>query len=73
MIDLYIMENCPYCRKVMDFLDENHIDFNKNDISYPENHQRLLKLGGIDQVPFMVDGDIMMYESADIIEYLQTK
>jgi glutathione S-transferase len=33
----------------------------------------LLKLGGKEQVPFMVDTDkgVMMYESEDIIEYLK--
>jgi glutaredoxin len=67
------METCPYCRKVMNFLDENNIDYNKIDITNSENHRRLLELGGKDQVPFMVDNDIKMYESSDIIDYFKNK
>lgn len=73
MVDLYMMETCPYCRKVMNFLDENNIDYNKIDITNSENHRRLLELGGKDQVPFMVDNDIKMYESSDIIDYFKNK
>ena len=73
MADLYVMETCPYCRKVMDFLYENQIDFNKKDISNGENHRRLLELGGKDQVPFLHDENVKMYESDDIIEYFKNK
>ncbi len=71
MVDLYIMETCPYCRKVMNFLDENNIDYNKIDITNSENHRRLLELGGKDQVPFLHDGNTKMYESSDIIKYFE--
>ncbi len=74
MIDLYVLETCPYCRKVMDFLEENNILYNKFDITDPENHAKLLDLGGLDQVPFLYDGEnnIKMYESDDIIVYAKT-
>ena len=32
MLDLFILETCPYCRKVMSFLDENGVKYNKIDI-----------------------------------------
>lgn len=72
MIDLYVLETCPYCRKVMDFLEENNILYNKFDITDPENHAKLLDLGGSDQVPFLYDSknNIKMYESDDIIAYM---
>ena len=73
MADLYVLENCPYCRKVMDFLSENKINFNKKDISNSENHRRLLELGGKDQVPFLHDENVKMYESNDIIDYFTKK
>ena len=62
MLDLFILETCPYCRKVMSFLDEKGVKYNK------------VKMGGKRQVPFLVDTDrnIQMYESDDIIEYLKT-
>jgi len=73
MIDLYVSETCPYCRKVMEYFDENNIEYNKKDVSYSENLERLIKIGGISQVPFMVDGSTKMYESSDIIEYIRGK
>ena len=74
MFDLYIMETCPYCKKVMSFMDENGIKFNKIDISDKSAEDALIQLGGKRQVPFFVDKErnIQMYESADIIEYLKT-
>lgn len=73
MIDLYITENCPYSRKVMDFCDENNIKYSKFDINYRENLEKLLELGGLHQVPFMYDekNHTKLYESDDIIAYLK--
>jgi glutathione S-transferase len=33
----------------------------------------LLRIGGRNQVPFLVDGDVKMYESMDIIHYILKK
>jgi glutaredoxin len=73
MIDLFISEACPYCQKVMKYFEENNIEYNKIDTADEDNVLRLMTLGGKDQVPFLVDGDVKMYESSDIIEYLKTK
>lgn len=75
MFDLYISETCPYCRKVIDFLEENNIKYNKKNVIEPENLNMLLKLGGKAQVPFLDDfeNNISMYESDDIIEYLKNR
>lgn len=71
MFDLYISETCPYCRKVIDFFEENNIKYNKKNVIEPENLNMLLKLGGKAQVPFLDDFEknISMYESDDIIQY----
>ena len=73
MIELYISETCPYCRKVMDFLFDKKTDYAKKDIANSLNLDNLLKIGGKHQVPFLVDGDVKMYESDDIIKYLREK
>ena len=75
MFDLYILESCPYCRKVMDFLDKNNITCNKKNISDKENREQLIRLGGYEQVPFLHDSalNINMYESDDIIKYIESK
>lgn len=71
MIELYISETCPYCSKVMDYFDENDIEYIKHDVSEPRNIKLLLEKGGKAQVPFMVDDehDLSLYESDDIIDY----
>ena len=73
MADLYILESCPYCRKVMNFLNENNIEYNKLDVSEPENYDNLQKIGGKSQVPFLDDREngVRLYESDDIIDYFK--
>lgn len=74
MLELFILETCPYCHKVMDFLEKEGIKYHKIDISNKESEESLIKIGGKRQVPFLVDKErnIQMYESNDIIEYLKT-
>lgn len=73
MIELFIMETCPYSQKVMKFAKENDIDYEKMDITKSENLDKLMELGGMRQVPFLYDpeNDVTMYESDDIIEYFK--
>lgn len=75
MIDLYILETCPYCRKVMKYLDENNIKYNKKNIVNENNLNELIKFGGKEQVPFLSDRDNkkLIYESNDIIEYIKNR
>ena len=74
MLDLFVLENCPYCIRVMDYLNNEGIKYRKIDISNKESEDSLIKIGGKRQVPFLVDNErnIQMYESNDIIEYIKT-
>ena len=74
MLELFILETCPYCKKVMAYLDENKMEYRKVDIANKENEESLIRIGGKRQVPFLIDKDrnIQMYESNDIIEYVKT-
>ena len=74
MLELFILETCPYCIKVMEFLDKEHMKYRKIDISNKDSEDSLIQIGGKRQVPFLVDTErnIQMYESNDIIEYLKT-
>lgn len=72
MLNLYILPNCPFCKKVLAFLQENKIPFNALDISENKDFlDDLIKIGGEKQVPFLVDteNNVRMYESDDIIDY----
>lgn len=72
MLDLFVLETCPYSQKVMRFMKENNIPYHKHDVEDSENLEELIELGGEQQVPFLYDedNDISMYESDDIIEYV---
>ena len=72
MLDLYVSQYCPYCKKVMNYLQENDVEFNMLDVADSVNFDKLVKLGGKDQVPFLNDteNDVLMYESDDIIDYI---
>jgi glutathione S-transferase len=74
---LYIEEYCPYCNKVRQALpqlglSEEH-DVEIKNRSAGNNREELLALGGSPQVPYLVDTKTSkaMYESGDIIAYLQ--
>lgn len=73
MLELYYSETCPYCRRVIEYLRENDIDFSPKDVSIPQYYDELMELGKIAQVPFLVDTDnnVKMYESDSIISYVK--
>ena len=74
MIELFMLDYCAYCQKVMEYLNVHEIPYKKIDISNKANEEALIKIGGKRQVPFIIDKEhgIEMYESRDIIEYLKT-
>lgn len=74
MLLLYMLDECPYCQKVLHRLEEKNLTFRALNIHDPVNLDELLHLGGVEQVPYLVDTDNnqKMYESEDIIEYLET-
>lgn len=74
MFDLFELERCPYCQKVMKYMDENDIAYVKHDIDNKQEEETLIRLGGKRQVPFIFNqkSGLKMYESADIIEYLSS-
>lgn len=74
MLLLYTLEECPYCKKVIKHLEEKQIQYRALDIQNAVNLDELLHLGGEQQVPFLVDTErnVKMYESDDIVEYLET-
>lgn len=73
MLDLFILETCPYCKKVIGYMKENNIKFHKFDTINSDNVLRLLSIGGKDQVPFLYNETTndKLYESDEIIKYLR--
>ncbi|HCB10934.1 MAG TPA: glutaredoxin [Cyanobacteria bacterium UBA11991] len=74
MIELYMLETCPYCKKVLNYLNENNFKYITHNIKDKNKHDKLIELGGKEQVPFLYDNvkNIKMYESDDIIAYLKS-
>lgn len=73
MLKLYVKTGCPYCASVLKKLEEDNISFEELNINKEEILIDLLQKGGKKQVPFLVDEekDRIMYESGDIIDYLE--
>lgn len=71
-LELYYRPMCPFCQKVLRFIEENSISLELKDISgTPELGRELTSLGGKTQVPCLsIDGKTL-YESDDIIQWLK--
>ena len=72
-LNLYMMETCPFCRKVIREIEEEgrtdirYSNINKNE----EDRNTLVSVGGKQQVPCLfIDGE-PLYESDDIIKWLR--
>jgi glutathione S-transferase len=82
MMTVYVKTGCPFCGKVLAKLKELDLPFNEKNIADEGVVAELLERGGKRQVPFMeddnmtpylVDDDVEMYESSDIVAYLEKK
>lgn len=81
MFELYEFVDCQYCERVRQTLKRLNIEYISRIVGSDEddaNRVKLLELGGRLQVPFLVDltdpaNPVMMYESGDIVKYLEEK
>lgn len=70
--ELFIMPSCPYCQKVLRFMEARDIELPLRDITLdPAARERLVRVGGKAQVPCLFIDGKPMYESDDIISYLR--
>ena len=74
MFILYIKDNCPYSTAVMHKVNELDIQVETKNIANNRNALELMEKGGKYQVPCLIDTDreVIIYESSDIIDYLDT-
>jgi glutaredoxin len=72
-LELFKKESCPYCQKVLRFLKESgRTDVALLDIVESEdNRERLLREGGKAQVPCLFIDGKPLYESGDIVAWLE--
>ncbi|MDY6968109.1 MAG: glutaredoxin [Spirochaetota bacterium] len=73
-ITLYHKWQCPYCTKVRDFMKQKGIEITLKDITEDSAiADELISIGGKRQVPCLVIDKKPMYESDDIIAWLDEK
>ena len=70
--ELYIKPTCPYCQKVLRFMEAHDIKIALRDTSAdPEAREELVRVGGKAQVPCLFIDGTPLYESDDIIAHLK--
>ena len=67
---LYYKPTCPYCVKVLAYMQDQDIAMEMRDTTDPANRDELAGLSGKTQVPCLVISGVPMLESDDIIMYL---
>lgn len=70
---LYVKPGCPYCLKVLRYLDENGIRIETRNVFEGNNLQDLVAIGGKNQAPCLIIDGSPLYESDDIIAYLKSR
>jgi len=70
MIKLYDSAFSPFARKVRMTLDYKELNYETLDGLLKPNHEALKAVNGRAEVPALVDGDIIIVNSADIVAYL---
>lgn len=71
-LKLFIKETCPYCIKVMDYMEAHDITVELADIVADESQRdELQKVGGKVQVPMLLIDGKPLYESDDIISWFK--
>ena len=69
--ELYVLDGCPWCGKVLDYMSEHGIELPVTSISgNPEARATLEREGGKVQCPCLFIDGKPLYESGDIIDYL---
>lgn len=72
-LTLYYKPTCPYCQKVLGFMDQNGISVPlKNREETRAIREELVKIGGKPQVPCLVVDGKAIYESDDILQWFKT-
>jgi glutaredoxin len=71
MITIYGKTGCRFTDKVVGALDAHGLSFIKKNIADQAVLDELIEKGGKRQVPYLVDGDTTMYESENIISYIE--
>ena len=70
-LTLYHKQTCPFCIKVLRYVEQNGINIPLRNVADVENYEELVKIGGKSQVPCLVIDGKALYESDDIIQWFE--
>ncbi len=71
-LELYKFDSCPYCQRVFRAIERLKVPVRMRDIEEDEEAaRRLVEVGGLDQVPCLFIDGKPLYESDEIIAYLE--
>lgn len=71
-LELFKFDSCPYCQRVIRAIEKS----GRSDVIFRDIHQNkedretLIRVGGKEQVPCLFIDGTPMYESLDIIDWL---
>ncbi len=71
MTTLYVKTGCPFSARAIAALDAYQVPYELKNTADEGVLDELMELGKKKQFPFLVDGDVMMYESQSIIDYVE--
>ena len=69
-LSLYYSPSCPYCIKVLNFMEKNGIVIDLKSTMEAANLRKLLMDGKMNQVPCLFIEGKPLYESDDIVSFL---
>ncbi len=71
-LELYVLTGCPFCAKVLRFIEKAGIGdkVEIKNVDDPQNKKRVVEEGGQEQFPCLFIDGKPMYESMDIVKFL---
>ncbi len=73
MITIFSAARCPFAQRTMALLSQLDEPFELREVDLDARDPELLELSPTGRVPFLVDGDVRLFESAVINDYLAEK
>lgn len=73
MLSLYQRTDCPFCWKVRLALQELSLAYDVVEIQLGEKHSQVLSHSPTGTVPVLVDGDVVIWESSIMLDYLDAR
>ena len=67
MYTLYYRPECPYCKKVVEFIDEGDIKMDMRDTNKKENSEALIKKGGKKQVRLFLNVKLIDVATSEVV------